>query len=383
MHAREMLEAGYGFVRASADSVLYDWVRTTYRREIAGASRPLAGEHLLAEKLKQSYDLMMSRYRRRVEAQLVQSLSSFDFQSVPASLLDQSRFEKSYRGLSPVQMRRSLDEEQDRVRLPQIVLVSDLGSGSEGEISWRLLTARGFEGGIYSDSSEVLWLIAMLSSREPVGMEVLGRIDQKLNAAMARTARPTRTARWYISKEGVSASLAEHLSINRVYCSTYAQLDLLQDYLIKLEAPAPARRPASEFELVIPIENEAELIAARTAEQIARAADFEQEAINQIKTALIEACINAAEHSDSPDRRIHQRFALSEDRLVITVSNKGRSFGPAQAQMAVGAGFRGSRGRGLQIIRALMDEVHVVPTDGGASLVMTKFLKRPEGHTES
>jgi anti-sigma regulatory factor (Ser/Thr protein kinase) len=97
---------------------------------------------------------------------------------------------------------------------------------------------------------------------------------------------------------------------------------------------------------------------------------------------LIEACINAGEHSDSPDRRIYQRFALHGDRLVITVKSKGRTFGIAEAQPRPMAGItagslRGSRGRGLQIIRALMDEVHFERTDDGSSLVMTKFLNRP------
>ena len=122
------------------------------------------------------------------------------------------------------------------------------------------------------------------------------------------------------------------------------------------------------------------MIAARTVEQIARAAEFDQESINQIKTALIEACINAAEHSDSPDRRIYQRFAIDGDRLIITVSNKGKTFGASDASapaMPVAPGVR-KRGRGLQIIRTLMDEVGFERTDDGASLVMIKYLKRPE-----
>jgi serine/threonine-protein kinase RsbW len=122
------------------------------------------------------------------------------------------------------------------------------------------------------------------------------------------------------------------------------------------------------------------LIAARTAEQIARAADFDQEAINQIKTALIEACINAAEHGDSPDRKIHQHFAIDDNKLIITVSNTGKTFGRAEEQSTPSVAAqpaKGARGRGLQIIRALMDEVEFERTDDGARLVMTKYLKRP------
>jgi serine/threonine-protein kinase RsbW len=383
LHSREMLDMSYGFVAASGDPVLADYVRAKYRSEIAGAPRPVACVELLSEKLKHSYRLMMSRYNRAVESQLVELLSRFDFQSVPASLFDHVAYDKRYRGMSRVQVRRALDDEQERVRLPQLVLVHDLGEGEQPGVNWRLLTATGFEGGIYTEANEVLWLVALINSKEPLDVETLGRIDQRLEPALrgqrAKSGTMSHAVRWYISKEGFSAVASERLASLHAYRSTYSHLDLIQDYLTRLALGGQAR-PASEFELVIPISDEAELIAARTAEQIARAADFDQEAINQIKTALIEACINAAEHSDSPDRKIHQRFAIDEDKLIITVSNKGKTFGRAngQATPALGAQpAKGARGRGLQIIRALMDEVEFERTDDGARLVMTKYLKRP------
>jgi serine/threonine-protein kinase RsbW len=383
LHSREMLDMSYGFVTACADQVLADYVRAKYRSEIAGAPRPVAGEEILGEKLKHSYRLMMTRYNRAIESQLVELLSHFDFQSVPASLFDHVAYDRLYRGLSRVQVRRALDDEQARVRLPQVVLVNDLVAGEQQGVNWRLFAATGFEGGIYTEANEVLWLVALINAKEPLDVETLGRIDQRLEPALrgqgAKSGRVPQGVRWYISKEGFSAVASEKLASSHAYRSTYAHLDLIQDYLTRLSLGRQAR-PASEFELVIPIEDEAELIAARTAEQIARAADFDQEAINQIKTALIEACINAAEHSDSPDRKIHQRFAIDEDKLIITVSNKGKRFGEAnrQATPALGAQpAKAARGRGLKIIRALMDEVEFERTDDGARLVMTKYLKRP------
>ncbi|MFL6216144.1 MAG: ATP-binding protein [Blastocatellia bacterium] len=382
LHTREFLEISYGFLRAATDTVLADFVRTKYRNEIAGARRPVAGEALLSEKLKHSYRLMMSRYNRAVESQLIELLSRFDFQSVPASLFDLPQFDRTYRGLSRVQVRRALDDEAERLRLPQIVLVNDAGAGEQPGVNWRLFAASGFEGGIYSEANEVIWLIALINSKEPLDVETLNRIDQRLEAAARpapdRAAAP-RLVRWYISKEAFSAVASERLTALRAHRSTFAQLDLIEDCLVKL-ATGMHTRPASEFELVIPIEEEAELIAARTVEQIARAADFDQEAINQIKTALIEACINAAEHSDSPDRRIYQRFAIDGDRLIITVSNKGKTFGAGvetTPSMSLAPAAQ-KRGRGLQIIRALMDEVRFERADDGASLIMTKYLKRPE-----
>jgi len=386
LHAREMMEINYGFVSPSSDSVLKDYARAVYRSEIAASPRPVVGEELLAEKLKDSYRLMMSRYNRGVESQLIESLSKFDFQSVPASLFDHASFDFKYRAMSRVQTRRSLEDERDRVRLPQIVYVNRIGAGDQPGLIWRLFAANGFDGGIYSEASEVEWLIALVNSKEPLDVENLTHIDHRMESS-ARSVRGNlhreSKIRWYISKEGFSSAADEWLVRLGAYRSTYAQLDLLSDFLVKLAADEIESRPASEFELVIPIEDEAELIAARTVEQIARAADFSQEAVNQIKTALIEACINAAEHSDSPDRRIHHRFALAEDRLIITVSNKGRTLDWMEGnsgRLASAAVSKGVRGRGLQIIRALMDEVRFDRTDDGAVLVMTKYLKLPHSH---
>ncbi len=383
LHSHEVLDIGYGFVKASSDPVLADYMRAKYRSEISGAPRPVAGEELLSEKLKCSYRMMISRYNASIEWQLVELISRFDFQSVPSSLFDEMAYEKTYRGMSRVQVRRVLEDEPERVRLPQVVVVHDHGGGEQPGVNWRVLGATGFEGGIYTEANEVLWLIALINSREPLDVSTLGRIDQQLEpvsrAHIARAGTSSHAVRWYISKEGFSALASERLSSLHAYHSTYSHLDLLQDYLTRL-ALGTEPRPASEFELVIPVEDEAELIAARTAEQIARAADFDMDAINQIKTALIEACINAAEHSDSPDRRIHQHFAISEDRLIITVSNKGKNFGGANGQSTPSVAAqpaKGARGRGLQIIRALMDEVKFERTDDGTRLIMTKFRKRP------
>ncbi len=384
MHARELLKLSYGFVSASDDPVLADYVRAKYRKEIAGVSRPVAGEELLGEKLKHSHNLMMSRYNRATRSQLIELVSHFDFQNVPATLFHHADYDKRYRGMSRVQVRRALDEEPERVRLPQIVTVHELASHEESGVGLRLFAATGFEGGIYTDSNEVVWMIALINSKEALDDETLARIEQRLDAAVrdrrAKFGSPTRFLHWYVSKEGFSAQASERLSGLDAYSSTYSHLDLIQDHLTSL-ASCGKPRPASEFELVIPVEDEAELIAARTAEQIARAADFDAESINQIKTALIEACINAAEHGDAPDRKIHQHFAIDENKLIITVTNKGKTFGRESGQSTPSVAthpVKGTRGRGLQIIRALMDDVSFERTDDGARLVMTKHLKRPE-----
>ena len=123
-----------------------------------------------------------------------------------------------------------------------------------------------------------------------------------------------------------------------------------------------------------------ELIAATAVEQIARRLNFQPTAINQIKTAIVEACINAAEHSFSPDRKIYQRFRAESDRLVITISSRGivpSSLGGSQGtSIEVAQAGQERRGWGLKLIKTLMDEVEFERVDDGTSLRMTKYLRK-------
>ena len=134
--------------------------------------------------------------------------------------------------------------------------------------------------------------------------------------------------------------------------------------------------------MTVPMGNDNEMIVAHTVEQIARRLNFRPEAINQIKHAVVEACINASEHSLSPDRKIHQRFQVEEDRLVITISSRGIVPTSVEAQNGergtvseTAAASEDRRGWGLNMMKTLMDEVEFERVDDGTSLRMTKYLR--------
>jgi serine/threonine-protein kinase RsbW len=135
--------------------------------------------------------------------------------------------------------------------------------------------------------------------------------------------------------------------------------------------------------MVVPMGEDNELIAANTAEQIAKRLTFRPEAINQIKTAIVEACINASEHSFSPDRKIYQRFRVESDRLVITISSRGivpANLNGANSGSEAKEAAEERRGWGLKLIRTLMDEVEFERVDDGTSLRMTKYLRSQKKH---
>jgi serine/threonine-protein kinase RsbW len=243
----------------------------------------------------------------------------------------------------------------------------------------RCLVAHTFEDGVYSDAQEVVWLAVDIESKLEVDADVALSWCDRFEI-MAANLGFSRYQIWLVSNEGFTDEANRVLSKRKAFGSNRQQLALLAEKLGETAAvPVVQTTESDEFLMVLPMGEDNELIAASTAEQIAKRLMFRPEAINQIKTAVVEACINASEHSFSPDRKIYQRFRLESDRLVVTISSRGivpanlngASSGTTTSEMA-----EERRGWGLKLIRTLMDEVEFERVDEGTSLRMTKYLRQ-------
>lgn len=129
------------------------------------------------------------------------------------------------------------------------------------------------------------------------------------------------------------------------------------------------------FSLVLPINSESELVAVRALEQIATYSELDENSIEKAKIALIEACINAGEHSQSFEKKIRVYFEVQPEALEIVVEDRGQSFDPVAVQARMvreKAPLAQKRGRGLGFIREMMDEVRFEKADMGTRLVMIK-----------
>lgn len=142
---------------------------------------------------------------------------------------------------------------------------------------------------------------------------------------------------------------------------------------------APAER---QMELTLPMVPDIEIAAARAASNLARELGMPTEAIDEMAHAMIEACINAREHSGSEDKRIYVRIlgtSLGEGnpRIDIWISDRGRGFDVTEARSRrQKLGVAHKRGWGLQIIEAHMDEVGIETSpDGGTTIHMVKYGK--------
>jgi anti-sigma regulatory factor (Ser/Thr protein kinase) len=75
-----------------------------------------------------------------------------------------------------------------------------------------------------------------------------------------------------------------------------------------------------------------------------------------------ELCTNAVEALANPCAEFTLRVEECEDRIVVEVEDQGPGFGPALTQR--GADVDDERGRGLAVVRSIVDEISVFRADG-------------------
>ena len=130
--------------------------------------------------------------------------------------------------------------------------------------------------------------------------------------------------------------------------------------------------------LTIPMYPDMELAAAKTASVLAELMDFGEGEVEEIQLAIIETCINAFEHSKSDDQEIHIEFLIMADELQFKVTDRGVGISPDTLDGSRVLGSPGihtdlrKRGRGLQIIRSLMDEVDIESSPNGTTVSVIK-----------
>lgn len=146
--------------------------------------------------------------------------------------------------------------------------------------------------------------------------------------------------------------------------------------LVQLKRHA-AGAEAPNFEMVIPMTQDAELVAAKAVEQICSSIHLKPDLVGQLQLAIIEACLNAMEHSGSYDKKVRLKLSASPERLEITIESPGRPFVPEDVReptIEEKLGSEKKRGWGLRLMREIMDEVTFRPFEDGTRVVLKKKI---------
>ena len=115
---------------------------------------------------------------------------------------------------------------------------------------------------------------------------------------------------------------------------------------------------------------------------LAKEMEFDEETTEQVNLAIIEAGTNAIRHGNGndPDKTTLFRFRIEEDRLIVVVKDCGTGFDPEDVGDPLSPeNFMKPCGRGIFLMRALMDEVEYNVDEGdGTQVRLVKYRESQE-----
>ena len=131
-------------------------------------------------------------------------------------------------------------------------------------------------------------------------------------------------------------------------------------------------RKAANVEVRLPSRLGYEKVAMSTAASVAKLMGFREDRIEDLKTAVAEACINAIEHGNRLNEGLSVGVVLSagEDSLEVKVIDDGKGLKALPPKPDIDRKIHGEedpRGMGMFLIQALVDEAEWVAGANGKS----------------
>ncbi|HUB31314.1 MAG TPA: ATP-binding protein [Terracidiphilus sp.] len=138
-------------------------------------------------------------------------------------------------------------------------------------------------------------------------------------------------------------------------------------------------RPTS-VEVRLPSRLGYEKVAMSTAAAVAKLLGFREERIEDLKTAVAEACINAIEHGNLLNEGLSVGVVLSsvDDGLEVKVIDDGKGLKKLPAKPDIDRKIHGEedpRGMGMFLIQALVDEAEWVKGSNGRSSYVRLLIR--------
>jgi serine/threonine-protein kinase RsbW len=113
----------------------------------------------------------------------------------------------------------------------------------------------------------------------------------------------------------------------------------------------------------------------KTSAKIAADAGFDESTVDDISIALTELVNNAIHHGNQNDRNkiVTVSFTVDEKKISISISDQGHGFSPASISDPVHPdNLMADNGRGIYLVKALMDNVDYKISDAGTEVIIIK-----------
>ncbi len=366
------------------DPVLTDFLYWAFERGLLGKGMSQVASAIVQARLSHAAPEpgQAGEHARRVSV-VKELMRRWDLREVPLLLFEYGLFREKFDGKGVLEVVIGMESEPVRTRLPKISSVSTgyrrAGAGPASTSTWwRTASSTGSSPRRTSSSGRSTWCRKRTSAARAVE-----HFENRCRLlALEKGLPPDRFRKWMLLNESADPAAVDLASQYGIHLSHPTQLRLFLNLfgLEELErepdpvraagAEAPRSGKTVEYELVLPMKADSEMVAARVAETVAAFAAVDADTVDRIKMAIIEACINAFEHSASASGKVRLRYLLSPDKIELFVQDDGKGFQHGKTPEE----SKKNRGWGLKLIRELVDEVEIDTGLDGTVVHMVKYL---------
>lgn len=365
------------------DPVLADFLFWAYERGLLGKGVSQVASAIVQARISMAVSEagQGEAHQRRINV-VKELMRRWDLREVPQLLFEYGPFREKFGRKGVLEVVIGMESEALRTRLPKISSVSTGYRNQKGGPRFDFdLVAYGFLEGEFSEENLVVWAVDVVPEKNLAARAVEHFENRCRLLAIEKGLQPDRFRKWMVLDESADPSALDLAAQYGIHVSHTSQLRLFLNLFgleelggaVESERPAAAPPPADmpvEYELVLPMKADSEMVAARVAETVAAFASVDADTVDRIKMAIIEACINAFEHSASASGKVRLRYLLSPGKLELFVQDDGKGFQPSARGES-----KKNRGWGLKLIRELVDEVEIDTGPDGTVVRMVKLLE--------
>ena len=381
-----LLKSDFEHIQFLRDPVLADFLGWAFERGVQGKNTSQVAAAIVQAKISRSPLEEGREERERSAALAKEMMRRWDCREVPTLLFEFGRFREKFGGKGLLEVMIGLEKDPGTMRLPKVSSVSTgyrtRRDGSRFDFD---LVAYGFHEGDFSEENLVIWAVDVHSEKTLTHTAVEHFENRCRLLSLEKSLKPGQLRKWIIFDGAADSTVMEMVSRYGIHLTHQTQMRLFLNLfgMEELETVREEKRPSEprgeekplEFELVLPIKADTEVVAARVAEEVAAYASLDKDTVDRIKMAIIEACINAFEHSGSTTGKVRLRYVLSPERIELFVQDDGKGFRPSKGDDESKRG----RGWGLKLISELVDDVDIITGENGTTVRMVKNLRSGDG----
>jgi len=300
-------------------------------------------------------------------------------------------------------IRRSLGSSDTLVRLPYLMAISRMDIEASGRLAARAVVfcGSGFQNRQLTPGNETQWVVVVWPLADPVGLEHVNETEWLRSEVAKRTGREVSHT-WLIGKATFTREARHLCSQMRFFTGNMDMVNYIHDQMfaesspwgeimtrsmsvpamvVTEPAPSPAGPVAGELwgEMCLWAGNHPERLTTDTIEEVAQTAGFSLARIGQIKLAVLETVIHAAESSATPSDRIAVRYRVLPERLEVTVQFRDQSL-TAQTMEPSRAGQADQPSPSREkphMIHTLADGMAVKPVEDGIEIQLIFWRESP------